>query len=370
MYQCRSKGLPMGALFPVSEDFSLPWMFRDREWSRWKELSSEYSDLTNLPEAPSASEILSALQNKRKLSDALDTSVDENRIPAGLQLSSTYGAILGHILHNSDNNEKPAPISIEELILTQRPRVLCNTFPGTSFLPRYLNASGQVGIPVEPVYQESFRLRFLPSPWSNPEHFEKYPPVYISMHIDPESGHPHSPRLAALQSKYYADVMLPGQPTDIRFFRKDVNLMQISPVLGPEGGVPQTEWNRFMAESSLNPIEDYNLRACSTLSVRIPHWMVQGDIHSFDEITYCFAGMEYRRTISIKQDDVDLCRAVIEGGASGGRKIEFSLSYNKPVGLLPDATTSIEKFHGLVDKATHCIASLGTWMREVIKVMK
>ncbi|KAI5804334.1 mitochondrial inner-membrane-bound regulator-domain-containing protein, partial [Geopyxis carbonaria] len=369
MYQSQRKEPPLGALFPISEDFSLPWMFRDREWSRWKELSSEYSDLTNLPESPSVHKILSALQNRRKPSDTLDHSMDVNTALAKPSLSTTYGAVLGHLLHNSDNSGKSASIPIDELILAERPRVLCKTFPGSSFLPRYLNASGQIGIPVEPTYQESFRLRFLPSPWSNPHHFEKYPPVYISMDIDPETGDPHNPLLAALQAKYSADVMLPGQPTDIRFFRKDLNLMQIGSSLGPQGGVTESEWAKFMAGSSLNPIKDHNLRACSTLNVRIPDWMVQGDINILDGITYNFAGMEYRRTITVKQDDVVLSRAAIEGGASGGRKTEFSLSYDQPVGLQPDAPASIERFHGLVDKATNCVASLGVWMREVIKVM-
>lgn len=344
----RDQGKMEGALYPFAEDPSLSWRFRGRDWGRWRDIKRKTLDPSEAEWKPLGQEYLSTIkmEDKRGLDGfgevrkILDESAslgtvdqEEQRAPP-----AEYHAILGCLLHDSNGSKFPkGPQVLEEFIKEKRPKVLSQDFPGVPFIAQMPHS--RVGPPLSDLRQAevlgngvtySFILRFAPSPWSNRDTFEHFPPLEMALMVDPHSGEAMDPDLIAVHSESVADFLLPSQNCDLRFIRRvDVPLsLNASGQEAAAGGVTKEEMARFINESNLNlnPTGGDKLRASPQIKVSIPPWMMQHSPSSpTKEVDYIFAGMEFRRELKFDWDGFYMNYTVVEGGVSGGRKTEVKL---------------------------------------------
>ncbi|KAF8543983.1 mitochondrial inner-membrane-bound regulator-domain-containing protein [Trichophaea hybrida] len=340
-----------GALFPFSEGSALPWTFRNHNWGRWKLITPKPLQGISRPKfAMDTFNIIRRLDGGRGSLETVREALDQmgGNIPQDLRergLATEYEAIIGHLLYNintddynirADHYELDMPSFIQKF--HDKPRIICNAFPGIPVFSQDPIRRSNFEIPAPSLQgassKEYFQLRFLPSPWSNPTSFERYPPVRMTVEIDSIKGTPHTPRIFALGSECNADVLLPRLPCDLRFVRRDETLLNVLDNT-EQGGVHAGEWARFMEESHLNPSQDLKLRASPKIQIHIPPWMVLPSAWTptasvAAPIDYTFTGMEYRRVVSLEEKGYLLSRTVVEGGVSGGRRTEVKLQYVPP----------------------------------------
>ena len=237
-----------------------------------------------------------------------------------------------------------------------------------------------------PPYQSCI-LKFLPSPWSLPDTFEQYPPLELKMDLNQESGEPQPFAMTAVHSDTTADILFPNASCDVRFRRRTTvpldlptnTTAQTAGGGGGGGGVSERELERFLNESSLNPLLHAEIRASPHISVSLPNWMIldpkptlppippeegqgQGQEQDTDKSTeivqkakgkkekgrqkpkkvtkeateeeeekvtkdvdYIFAGLEYRRDVNFLWKGITLKQTLVQGGVTGGRKTETKL---------------------------------------------
>lgn len=278
-------------------------------------------------------------------------------------LKTEYDVTVGHILYTINTDDYNIRTDNYELddtrfmaSFSQKPRVLCRLFPGIPFFSQDSIRRIEFDIPPPPLQgasaREFFELGFLPSPWANPSMFENYPPLRMTIDIEPGTGAPHEPRIFALGSNAEVDVLYPRLPCDLRFSRRDECLLPVSSIAqeSPAGGMAPLEWKRFMNDSQLNMAHDTKLRASSKLEVHIPSWLVYPGFQKLPayasadastdaptdaapnaaRIEYTLTKMEYRREVAVSENASILTRTIVEGGNSGGRHTEIKLRYDPP----------------------------------------
>jgi hypothetical protein len=331
-----------GAIYPVAEASTLPWVVRDRDWGRFKFITPKVAHLK--PPLNTTIEVLrrakagkgkhyGRLESVPAVLTELGGTVSEELRTRGLV--TRYEAALGQILYHADGN--PGAMPVEDFVreFGDKQKILCAMFPGIPAFAQDPIGRTDFEIPPPPLTgvsaTEYFQLKFMPSPWFSPESFEHYPPIRMTVEINTETGEPHSPKLFALSTECNADAMLPSQPCDIRFSRRDENQLSVQDDIETAGGVQTEEWNRFLADSHLNPSKDVGLRASPTLMIHIPDWMVdQAALPSASPVEYVFTGLEYRHSIDLEEKGSVLSRTTVEGGISGGRRTEIKLCYRPP----------------------------------------
>lgn len=339
---------PKGALYKFSEDPSLPWVFRGRDWARWRIVRTKPNPATQEVEPkPDEAEqgtikmkgerSLGPLENIRQILDQspiAEVAVDECP-PA------EYQAILGCILHDSEGRSVPqSPQTLEEFIKDERPRVLSNEFPGVSFIAQapvsrkdlkraYKDDSAKL---LDEDIAYSFSIRFAASPWSIPATFDQYPILELTLPIDRYTGNILQPTLIARHSESVADMLMPNRQCDLRFLRRvDVPLAMGTGDEQTVGGVTLEEMQRFKENSNLDLSGKSKLRVIPKLKVSVPQWMMQHfpDLPTTD-VDYLFVSMEFRRELNFDWHGLQLRHTVIEGGASGGKRTEVKLICHGP----------------------------------------
>lgn len=342
----RGQESTKGALYPFIEDPSLPWRFRGRDWARWRDVKNKLlpSGAAPGPAPGQEDSTLIKMQDDRSL-DGLEEVrkiLDESADLEALELEGQqvhpveYQVVLGCLLHDSGgHNMIKGPQTLEKFIKEERLRVLCHDFPGVSFIARMphgrtrppLGGAGQPKL-LEGGAAYSFILKFAPSPWSNPDTFELFPPLEMTLMVDAFSGEAQDPRLVAVHSESVADLLMPSRNCDLRFLRRvsvPLNLgVSVLDLAG--GGITEEEMARFINESNLNPSGNDKLRASPQIKVSIPPFMMQRSPSSpTEEIDYIFTGMEFRRELKFDWEGLYMHHTVVEGGISGGKKTEVKL---------------------------------------------
>lgn len=342
----RGQESTKGALYPFTEDPSLPWRFRGRDWARWRDVKNKLlpSEVAPGLVPGQVDSALIKMQDDRSLDGLGEVRkiLDESADLEALELEGQhihpveYQIVLGCLLHDSDgHNMMKGPQALEKFIKEERLRVLCHDFPGVSFIARMPRS--RIEPPLsrieEPKMLEegaaySFILKFAPSPWSNPDTFELFPPLEMTLMVDAFSGEAQNPKLVAVHSESVADLLMPSRNCDLRFLRR-VNVplnLGISRLGLAGGGITEEEMARFINESNLNPAGNDRLRASPQIKVSIPPFMMQRSPYSpTEEIDYIFTGMEFRRELKFDWEGLYMHHTVVEGGISGGKKTEVKL---------------------------------------------
>lgn len=343
----RGQESTKGALYPFTEDPSLPWRFRGRDWARWRDAKNKLlpSGAAPGPAPGQEDSTIIKMQDDRSLDGfgevrkILDESADLEALELeGQQVHPVeYQVALGCLLHDSDGyNMIKGPQALEKFIKEERLRVLCHDFPGVSFIARM--PRGRTEPPLDRIGQPklledgaaySFILKFAPSPWSNPDTFELFPPLEMTLMVNAFSGEAQNPRLVAVHSESVADLLMPSRNCDLRFLRRvsvPLNLGISVLDLAGGGGITEKEMARFINESNLNPSSNNKLRASPQIKVSIPPFMMQRSPSSpTAEIDYMFTGMEFRRELKFDWEGFYMHHTVVEGGISGGKKTEVKL---------------------------------------------
>ncbi|KAK6331141.1 hypothetical protein TWF696_003210 [Orbilia brochopaga] len=366
----------MGGLYPVTEDQALPWLYRGRNWSRWRSIrppnlwreSRTADELTLEEEDPSLSlppsledAVRGSNINYSDLRAFLDspptpsaTSIPTTSTPETAQTSTTYHAVLGQVLHSSPH--LPAvrePQSLSAVLSADPSHVLCHSVPRTIDFLSTLN-------PVTLRYDFKIILKFSPSPWRNPANFELLPPVEMELHINPQVNEVLSLKIGAVESHSLVDILMPRNACDLRFVRR--RLVRI------ESRTPDVE--RYLKSADLDVLGEERLRAGEELVLNVPKWMLKDTAReetwaldddgkvidqvvpveaedsaaeppadSPDEkageatadkadtvpVTYYFTGLETRSSTIFDFDGAPLVYTKVEAGASGGSYDEMLL---------------------------------------------
>jgi hypothetical protein len=382
-----------GALFPFSESSSLPWSDRHQNWGRWKLITQRPFPSTQKPKFVIDSfNVLRNVNGSRGSTETVFNALSELGGPTPTSettehgLKSTYEATIGNLLYCIPTDDYALRVENPELEVPEfirkfhdTPRILSNSFPGIHAFTQDPIKRADFTIPAPPLQnassKEYFQLRFLPTPWANPDNFETYPPVRLTVKIDPTTGEPLDPEFSALGLQCNADVLLPRLPCDIRFTRRDEATLPIAED-AEAAGITKEEWEKYLANSQLNPTKNSKLRSASEIKLNIPNWLVNGPAKPAIEdaeasetfeasaeatsVEYTFAGMEFRREVTLEDNGYSLSRTVIEGGVSGGRKTEIKMTYN------PGAEKGVEQegFKAFVDKAISFVNGVDVFLRK------
>jgi hypothetical protein len=347
-----------GALYPASELLSLPWIYRNRQWGRYKVVAKKPEDQSSWPALKPYEMILKATRDDRgyintipDFLSAMGGSISPYLAQEGLQ--SSYEATLGHFLYeiNTDDYNLRAEryeSEIDNFInkFSERQRLLCNVFPGIPAFSQDPIRRADFAIPPPPLTgastQEYFQLRFMPSPWARPTTFERYPPLRMTATINSSTGDLELPAFYALAGESHVDVMLPTSPCDVRFTRRDemsLGVRNFEELERKGYGVDEEEWERFLDASQLNLFRDAQLHCAPTITAHVPEWLIDGpnpnspEIAAAGPVEYTFTGLEYRRVVTLEERGYLLQRTVVEGGISGGRRTEVRLLYTPPQGV-------------------------------------
>ncbi|EGX51607.1 hypothetical protein AOL_s00054g306 [Orbilia oligospora ATCC 24927] len=372
-----------GALYPVAEDQTLPWMYRGREWCRWRSIRTPrsktvesieddlsptistpllnpargdkvgYNDIRSLldsfstatpSELPAATEItakeldVSAIFGESEPASSPTTASTPPYIPPGAEIQTNYRAVLGQILHSSPTLPKARePKSLSDLFASNPSHLLCNSVPKILDFLSTLN-------PVTYKYDFKILLKFSPSPWKHPKNFELLPPVEMELQIKPDTNELQALKVAAVESHSIVDVLMPRNACDLRFVKRTLARV--------EGKTKQVK--NYIRAAKLDVLGEDRLEAGEVLEFNLPKWMISDaekvapvvepssaeDEYSelaFSEmyndagslgtvpVNYFFTGLETRSSTTFDFDGSALVYTKIEAGASGGSYDEVVL---------------------------------------------
>ncbi|EWC43442.1 hypothetical protein DRE_07583 [Drechslerella stenobrocha 248] len=283
--ETRSSEPLTGALYPVSEEQTLPWLYRGKIWSRWRGVRSPRDRREDVPMEESAVgdeglllSVSPAMQNAARGSNVdysdlrgfLDTlptkeigagsPLPAESIPEAAEVSTAYHAIVGQVLHSSPNLPMDCKArSLSEVLSSSPSHVLCNSVPRLIDFLSTLN-------PVTYRYDFKIILKFSPSPWRHPKNFELLPPVELELHINPEINEVLSLKIAAVESHNITDVLMPRNSCDLRFVRR--RLVRL------ESKTHAVE--TYLKSADLDVLGEERLRVGEELALDVPKWMVKG----------------------------------------------------------------------------------------------
>ncbi|KAG0644125.1 mitochondrial inner-membrane-bound regulator-domain-containing protein [Tuber brumale] len=364
-------GGPKGALYPVHEKSALPWNFREVEWGRWRNVKT-HIDHSNSHQGRSSAILKDTLRRRiggvlqgADITTGLREILDHNDLQVSAQHQSEllpkYEAILGYLLHENSDPQPDQDLTVLEFIKSKdRLQVLLTDVPGLVHItqglspigdttsegaPHSLRAQEPTGVQQTP-YQTCI-VKLLPSPWEFPEGFDRYPPLELKFSVDPELGRVGLPSLKAIHSSAVADIIFPSEECDVRFHhQKSIPLGVLGDPANPQSkyGVTQSELQRYMSESTLNPLTDDKLKASQFLSVTLPEWMISPPKRSESKdreeernpptkMLYISTGLEYRRELAFDWNGMKLYQTVIQGGITGGKRSELKLCWSNSEGV-------------------------------------
>ncbi|EPS35638.1 hypothetical protein H072_10939 [Dactylellina haptotyla CBS 200.50] len=352
-----------GALYPVFENHTLPWMYRSRPWYRWRSVRTpkrheepiehDVSETNNPLLNPirgdqvAYTDIRTILDSPSTASDTSPATPPPPPIPENAEVETTYHAVLGQILHSSPTLPIDRdPKSLSDVLLTDPSRVLCNSVPRLIDFLSSLN-------PVTYTYDFKILLKFSPSPWKHPGNFELLPPVEMELHVKPETNEILGLKISAVEGHNVTDVLMPRNSCDLRFVRR-----RMARVEAKTGAVRE-----YIRSAQLDVLGEDRLRAGEELVLNIPKWMVDGvkrterwevdeengvtqefvalneeeggmtggceDVNETVPTTYYFTGMETRSSTMFDFEGAPLVYSKVEGGASGGSYDEVVLQCKK-----------------------------------------
>ncbi|KAF3921017.1 hypothetical protein AA313_de0200063 [Arthrobotrys entomopaga] len=363
-----------GALYPVSEKQTLAWLYRGRDWYRWRSVRSplrhphegleddisepearplinpvhgdhvSYTDIRTLldsPAPPDEFKIAIPIPPNAKIEAATPTP-QPLAPPPNAEVETTYHVVLGQILHSSPSLPTDREYkSLNDILSADPSRVLCNSVPRLVDFLSSLN-------PVTYTYDFKILLKFSPSPWANPTNFELLPPVEMELHMKPETNEIVGLKISAVESKGITDVMMPRNSTDLRFIRR-----RLAKIDGKTAEV-----KAYINDAYLDVLGDDRLKAGEELVLNVPRWLVKGtkreerwdlddegmvvgdmivdeeDVDADGEegtvpITYYFTGLETRSSTVFNFEGAPLVYSKVEAGASGGSYDEVILQCQK-----------------------------------------
>ncbi|KAK6509614.1 hypothetical protein TWF481_004349 [Arthrobotrys musiformis] len=368
-----------GALYPVAEDQTLPWLYRGREWCRWRSIRTPKSKTESvedgLPPTISSPLLNPARGDKvgyndiRSLLDSfstttppaetakepdtptepIDEAVEESEptpttvpphIPPGAEIQTNYRAVLGQILHSSPTlPQTREQKSLSDLFASNPSHVLCNSVPKILDFLSTLN-------PVTFKYDFKILLKFSPSPWKHPKNFELLPPVEMELQIKPDTNELQALKVGAVESHSIVDVLMPRNACDLRFTKRTLARV--------EGKTKKIK--NYIRAAKLDVLGEDRLEAGEVLEFNLPRWMVKDaekvapldegdsdpnarsnyDVFSTMEnplevvpVHYFFTGLETRSSTTFDFDGSALVYTKIEAGASGGSYDEVVLECSK-----------------------------------------
>lgn len=233
-------------------------------------------------------------------------------------------------------------------------------------------------------------IRFSPSPWEHPEDFETYPPVEMEVDVDSITGEVRNPKVVGVHSNSVVDMMLPARDCDVRFRRRLVVPLHVDKSekiveSAREGGI-DTEGEEaaaesgaceevtedaeaaptpnlvaphlpnqsssiltYLANSKLNPIVNERLQPAAELILRIPAYLCSVSPEAASSptdtvpVTYIFTSISYATITPLKRDDYHLNRKEIEGGLSGGKKVQLEMEFKKIPAKSIDGKEGVEE---------------------------
>ncbi|KAK6523239.1 hypothetical protein TWF694_006129 [Orbilia ellipsospora] len=356
-----------GALYPVSEKQTLAWLYRSRDWYRWRSVRSplkyphealeddlsepearplinpvhgdhvSYTDIRTLLDSPLKAEAELVAKNVTYENNTQPTAIPS--IPQNAKVETTYHAVLGQILHSSPSLPTDREYtSLNDLLSTDPSRVLCNS------VPRLVDFLSSL-TPVTYTYDFKILLKFSPSPWANPNNFELLPPVEMELHIKPETNEIVGLKISAVESKGITDVMMPRNSTDLRFIKRRLAKIDSK----------TAEVKTYINDAYLDVLGDDRLKGGEELVLNIPRWLMKGtkreeqwdiddegrlvekmvaeeDVDGEEgtvPVTYYFTGLETRSSTVFNFEGAPLVYSKVEAGASGGSYDEVVLQCQK-----------------------------------------
>ncbi|BFZ63812.1 Protein that coordinates expression of mitochondrially-encoded proteins [Saitoella coloradoensis] len=360
----QSKRPTLGA-YRVMEDDALPWWSRTLPWARLANLKEKLKlgvpesslpqdlglvlgdrvvadlaeeELQNTPSGQAISgktelEVVLVDENtpapeakrsgpmKEVLKEVLTTTGPSTE-KEGLKVYEHYDAVIGHVLHATEENTTLKHVnSVAEIAKTpvreygKPARLFSHNIPFRSDLftkcpPMDTTISSVINSHDEHLY--SFCIRLMPSPWAHPDTYATLPSLEVFVQLDSQGNHVE-PHIQAVYKQVMAEVLLPEAHADIAVRRKLYSVVDET----------QESVVEFLAYSKLNPWSGTRLHVPADLKVRV-------DPSSEEEISYVFTQMEYRREFDYNQNGLRLRSAVIDGGFSGGRRTETRLICGMP----------------------------------------
>ncbi|KAF3937055.1 hypothetical protein ABW19_dt0200203 [Dactylella cylindrospora] len=359
-----------GALYPVSEDPRLPWVYRGRGWYRWRSIRQPVrwfqesdgilqNDQGTSISTPLVNPVLGANVNYdgiRLLLDSppgLDATVPATTAPEDADRYTTYHAVLGQILHTSSTPPTRGAQSLSSFLSTEPTHILCHSVPRLVDFLSTLN-------PTTYTYDFRILLKFSPSPWGNPTNFELLPQVEMEILINPQTNEIKALKIGAIENITTTDVLMPRNNVDLRFVKR--TMVRI------ENRTDQVR--NYIREADLDVMGEERLMAGEELVLQIPKWMVKDTAREekwvvddeegvkaemveseFDyllgesedtgipqepegpkstiPITYYFTGLQTRSSTTFDFNGSPLVYTKVEGGASGGSHEELVLECTK-----------------------------------------
>ena len=238
--------------------------------------------------------------------------------------------------------------------------------PRMNFEPTPVTPKVEGGDP----YKYTMLIRFSPSPWEHPEDFEIYPPVEMEVDVDSATGEVRNPKVVAVHSSSLVDMMLPASECDVRFRRRVVVPLHVDKsgeIAGPvrEGGFTEETVKEeaakeeaaaeapstpnlttphlpnkssiltYLANSKLNPTVNERLQPAPELSLQIPAYLctvlpeTASTATDIVPVNYIFTSISYTTTTPLQRHGYHLNKRVIEGGLSGGKKVQLEMEFKK-----------------------------------------
>ena len=337
--ETETDAIPKGALYSFYEESSLPWKYRAKDWFRWRNVREKLRPESQLDKVDSQS--ASVLEPvKQSLSDLneIKAYLDNQDILSARYsdfVSVEYFAILGSILHSGDTESGREPTTLSSMLKKQTSRILCNTVP---YITNVLNktspfktinslrrsvlrndGSDREHYPHERLEKLTFLIRFSPSPWSNPDDFEKLPTIELALDVSPATGTLSHPHISAISSYITADILMPDAAADIRYVRRAT-----IPIKSQTADV-----DAFLKSSNLDIMGHEVLQPASKATFEIPAWMINNtnDALGFVDKQYVFTNLEFRSTLHFEWKGLPLLYSEIEAGSTGGKRSEVMIQY-------------------------------------------
>jgi hypothetical protein len=170
----------------------------------------------------------------------------------------------------------------------------------------------------------SFVMRFLPSPWSTQgeKSLKAFPILEMHFHKT-RKGELALARLLAFTEGSSNDIMIPDRTLDLSF-RQNTAFAYI-----PENLKFYPQITNFLKNTELD-LTKGKILTPPELVVSIPEFMCNGVGKSFQnkptlDVSYLFAGLQFRNHISLNFDGWRLRYTSINGGKAAGQRAEVSL---------------------------------------------
>lgn len=375
---------------PYSSVDNLPWRDRLRQWTRFtypvtKPSAAEpnvrkdalshvkhrlpllnlFLGSNELPSNSTKDITESQSVGKQIDDDGITTSAESTkRAHWNDQYFTESSAIIGSVIHSHPAHDPT--------IFMPPQRYNPSAKPLKSFSAGAQNISHAIGesrLEVErPV--EAVTMRFLPSPWAGfntdgsaigLEALSIYPPVEIRFSVHPETKELLLEDVHAIVQTRVVDLMLPDLPVDLRLQQRIISSLEPQPL-------QLNQITSFLQQSQLSLTSGQQLvtppelilpmakHLCSTPSTEVSQ-KLGSDVQ---EVTYMFAGLEYRNSVAMDYKGWRLLYTSVEGGKADGRRGELKLRAVRAASSGALEQLSHDDVRQFVDTACHLAASFQT----------